>query len=50
MKLIKIYSLIILRIWTNLELYFESYDFYNFKEFFWIYLELFSIFLKYLNQ
>ena len=22
------------QIWTNLELYFESYDFYNFKEFF----------------
>ena len=22
--------------WINLKLYFESYDFYNFKEFFWI--------------
>ena len=38
------------QIWTNLELYFETYDFYNFMEFsrifpefLWIYLELFSI-------
>ena len=34
------------QIWLNLELYFESYDFYNFKEFsgifpefIWIYFE-----------
>ena len=30
-------------IWMNLELYFESYDFYNFKGFFWIFSILFSI-------
>ena len=36
------------QIWINLELHFESYDFYNFLEFFWIYLDLFSIF-KHLN-
>ena len=29
------------QIWTNLELYFESYDFYNFKEFSGIFLNLF---------
>ena len=35
------------QIWTNLELYFKSYEFYNFRkflEFFWIYIDLFSIF------
>ena len=30
------------QIWFNLELYFESYDFYNFIEFFWIFLILFE--------
>ena len=29
------------QIWTNLELYFESYDFYNFIEFYKIFLNLF---------
>ena len=29
-------------IWINLELYFESYDFYNFRDFFWIFLNLFQ--------
>ena len=29
------------QIWINLELYFESYDFYNFKEFSRICLNLF---------
>ena len=39
------------QIWLNLELYFESYDFYNFiyfLEFFWIYLDLFSIYFRFL--
>ena len=35
------------QIWINLELYFKSYEFYNFLEFFWIYLIFISIF-KYL--
>ena len=30
-------------IWINLELYFESYEFYNFQGFFRIFLVLFSI-------
>ena len=30
-------------IWINLELYFESYDFYNFKEFSGIFLSLFKL-------
>ena len=30
------------QICTNLELYFESYDFYNFKEFSGIFLSLFK--------
>ena len=30
-------------IWINLELYFESYEFYNFQGFFRIFLILFSI-------
>ena len=30
-------------IWINLELYFESYEFYNFQGFFRIFLLLFSI-------
>ena len=30
-------------IWINLELYFESYEFYNFQGFFQIFLILFSI-------
>ena len=29
------------QIWTNLELYFETYEFYNFKEFSGILLNLF---------
>ena len=28
-------------IWINLELYFESYDFYNLSGFVWIFLNLF---------
>ena len=35
------------KIWTNLELYFESYDFYNFKEFFGIFLNLFKFIFNY---
>ena len=31
-------------IWINLELYFESYEFSNFRDFFWIFLNLFLIF------
>ena len=30
------------QIWINLELYFESYEFYNSKEFFGIFLNLFK--------
>ena len=30
-------------IWINLELYFESYELYNFQGFFWIFLILFFI-------
>ena len=30
-------------IWINLELYFESYEFYNFRDFFRIFPILFSI-------
>ena len=30
-------------IWINFELYFESYEFYNFQGFFRIFLILFSI-------
>ena len=26
-------------IWINLELYFKRYDFYNFRDFFWIFLD-----------
>ena len=29
------------QVWLNLELYFESYDFYNFKKFYGIFLNLF---------
>ena len=27
-------------IWINLELYFKRYDFYNFRDFFWIFSNL----------
>ena len=30
-------------IWINLELYFKRYDFYNFRDFFWIFFDLISI-------
>ena len=37
------------QIWINLELYFESYDFYNFYRIFWnfswIYMNIFRIFI-----
>ena len=36
-------------IWINLELYFESYEFSNFRDFFGFFLNLFSIF-KYEKQ
>ena len=36
-------------IWINLELYFESYEISNFRDFFWIFLNLFLIF-KVLKQ
>ena len=32
-------------IWINLELYFKSYEFSNLKDFFWIFLIYFMIFL-----
>ena len=35
------------QIWLNLELYFESYDFYNFKEFFGIFLEFIWIYFEF---
>ena len=31
-------------IWINLELYFERYEFSNFRDFLWIFLNLFLIF------
>ena len=38
------------QIWINLELYFESYDFYNFYEFSGIYLNLFLILKSFKNS
>ena len=35
-------------IWINLELYFERYDFYNFKVFFWIFPDFYD-FIFYLK-
>ena len=35
------------QIWLNLELYFESYDFYNFIEFSGIFLILFMFYLDF---
>ena len=36
-------------IWINLELYFKRYDFYNFRDFFWIF-PYFSDLNFYLNR
>ena len=36
------------QIWTNLELYFESYDFYKFIEFFWNFSEFNLIYFRFL--
>ena len=30
-------------IWINLELYFKRYDFYNFRDFFWIFPDFFDL-------
>ena len=35
------------QILTNLELYFESYDFYKFIEFFWIFSEFILIYFRF---
>ena len=35
-------------IWINLELYFKRYDFYNFRDFFWIFSD-FSNYIFYLK-
>ena len=35
------------QIWLNLELYFESYDFYNFKEFSRIFLDFIWIYFDF---
>ena len=37
-------------IWINLELHIESYEFYNFQGFFWIFLNYISIFKTFLNK
>ena len=36
------------QIWLNLELYFESYEFYKFIEFFWNFLNLFMFIFRFL--
>ena len=35
-------------IWINLELYFKRYDFYNFRDFFWIFPDFYD-FIFYLK-
>ena len=37
------------QIWLNLELYFESYEFYNFKEFFWNFSEFIWFYFRFLT-
>ena len=32
-------------IWINSELYIKSYEFSNFKDFFWIFMNLFPIYI-----
>ena len=36
-------------IWINLELYFKRYDFYNFRDFFWIFPDFYD-FIFYLKK